>query len=531
MDGTITPRHDTTPGNAVAWFLDRHAAEGRGDALAFTDPHRSLTYAALAEASARFAGGLRAAGIRRERRMLMLLLDTVDFPVAFWGALRAGVVPVPVNTLLTPEQVAYALKDSRAEAVVVSAPLLAALASVLSSSPWLRLLLVAAPDGAPMSELPAGARDFARFLDEAQPAPGAVAASPDEVAFWLYSSGSTGAPKGTKHVHGSLRATAETYAARVLGIRADDVVYSAAKLFFAYGLGNAMTFPMSVGAQAVLLPDRPSPDAVLAAMARHRPTLFCGVPTLYASLLAHPGLGRGAGSDRLRLCVSAGEALPEHVGERWAAAVGADILDGIGSTEMLHIFVSNRPGAIRYGTTGTAVPGYDLRVVDEADRDVPQGEVGELLVRGPSAAEGYWNQRDKSRRTFQGEWTRTGDKYAQDADGRYRYQGRTDDMFKVSGIWVSPFEVEAALMTHPAVQEAAVVGREDADGLTKPMAFVVLKDRAGAAPDRAVTEALQAHVKERCGLWKYPRWIEAVDDLPKTATGKIQRFKLRAGFA
>ncbi len=531
MDGTITPRRrqNVPHGNAVDWFLDRHVAAGRGGATAFTDPHRALAYAELAEASARFAGGLRAAGIGRERRMLMLLLDTVDFPVAFWGALRAGVVPVPVNTMLTPEQVAYVLEDSRAEAVIVSAPLLAALGTAIAASPWPRLVLAAAPDGVPAAAaLPAGARDLSRFLAEAPAVPEAAAASPDEVAFWLYSSGSTGAPKGTKHVHGSLRATAETYAAEVVGIRPDDVVYSAAKLFFAYGLGNAMTFPMSVGAQAVLLPERPTPDAVLAVMAKHRPTLFCGVPTLYAALLAHPGLGRGAGSDRLRLCLSAGEALPEHVGERWSSVVGADILDGIGSTEMLHIFLSNRPGAIRYGTTGTAVPGYDLRIVDEQDRDVPPGEVGELLVRGPSAAEGYWNQRDKSRRTFQGEWTRTGDKYAQDADGRYRYQGRTDDMFKVSGIWVSPFEVEAALTTHPAVQEAAVVGREDADGLTKPMAFVVLKD-PGAGLDPALCEALQAHVKGRVGLWKHPRWIEAVEELPKTATGKIQRFKLRAG--
>jgi 4-hydroxybenzoate-CoA ligase len=530
MDGVIAPGQDTSRGNAVAWFLDRHVAAGRGGATAFTDPHRSLTYAALAEASARFAGGLRAAGIGRERRLLMLLLDTVDFPVAFWGALRAGVVPVPVNTLLTAQQVAYMLEDSRAEAVIVSAPLLAALGPVLAGSSWLRLVLVAAADGGSMADLPLGARDLRQFLADAAPAPTPAAASPDEVAFWLYSSGSTGAPKGTKHVHSSLRATAETYAAQVAGFRPDDVVYSAAKLFFAYGLGNAMTFPMSVGAQAVLLPDRPSPDAVLAAMARHRPTLFCGVPTLYAAMLAHPGLARGAGSDRLRLCLSAGEALPEHVGERWSATVGADILDGIGSTEMLHIFLSNRPGAIRYGTTGTAVPGYDLRIVDEGDQDVPPGEIGELLVRGPSAAEGYWNQRHKSRRTFQGEWTRTGDKYAQDAEGRYRYQGRTDDMFKVSGIWVSPFEVEAALMAHPAVQEAAIIGRDDADGLTKPMAFVVLKDGA-APPGQALTEALQAHVKARVGLWKYPRWIEAVEELPKTATGKIQRFKLREGLA
>jgi 4-hydroxybenzoate-CoA ligase len=352
-----------------------------------------------------------------------------------------------------------------------------------------------------------------------------VAASPDEVAFWLYSSGSTGAPKGTKHVHSSLRATAETYGAQVLGIRADDLVFSAAKLFFAYGLGNALTFPMSVGACAALLPDRPTPDAVLAVMRVHRPTIFCGVPTLYAALLAHPDLSRGAGSDRLRICVSAGEALPEHVGARWSEVVGADILDGIGSTEMLHIFLSNRPGMLRNGTSGVAVPGYELRVVDEQEREVGTGEIGELLVRGPSAAEGYWNQREKSRRTFQGEWTRTGDKYVRDADGFYRYQGRTDDMFKVSGIWVSPFEVEAALMAHPAVQEAAVVGREDADGLVKPMAFLVLKP--GQRADVALLEALKAQVQQRAGAWKYPRWLEVVEELPKTATGKIQRFKLR----
>jgi 4-hydroxybenzoate-CoA ligase len=516
-------------GNAVAWFLDRHVAEGRGGALAFTDPARRLTYAELADASARFAGGLREAGIGRERRLAMLMLDTVDFPVAFWGALRAGVVPVPVNTLLPADQVAYILEDSRAEAVVVSAPLLPALKPALARCPRIKLVLEASLDGGLAAEDgTSAAHDLAYFLARAPAEPDAVAACPDEVAFWLYSSGSTGAPKGVKHVHSSLRATADTYGAQVLGIAPDDLVLSAAKLFFAYGLGNAMTFPMSVGAAAVLLPDRPTPDAVLAAVRAHRPTVFCGVPTLYAALLAHPGLGRGAGSDRLRRCVSAGEALPEHVGLRWAETVGVDILDGIGSTEMLHIFLSNRPGEVRYGTSGVPVPGYEARIVDEADRDAPDGETGELLVRGPSAAEGYWNQRDKSRRTFQGEWARTGDKYQRDADGYYRYQGRADDMFKVSGIWVSPFEVEAALMSHPAVQEAAVIGRDDEDGLTKPMAFVVLKEPAPSAGGEALFETLREHVKTRAGLWKYPRWIEVAEDLPKTATGKIQRFKLRA---
>jgi benzoate-CoA ligase family protein len=289
-----------------------------------------------------------------------------------------------------------------------------------------------------------------------------------------------------------------------------------------------MAFPMGVGAKAVLLPDRPTPDAVLDVLRRHRPTLFAGVPTLYAALLAHPELGPGAGSDRLKTCISAGEPLPEHVGQRWHDKVGVDILDGIGSTEMLHIFLSNRPGDIRYGATGKAVPGYELRILDEEGRDTADGESGELVVRGPSAAEGYWNQRDKSRRTFRGEWTHTGDTYTRDADGYYRYCGRQDDMLKVGGIWVSPFEVEEALIAHPTVLECAVVGHPDADTLIKPKAFVVLQESAVGEDRAALSTTLQNEVKDRIGVWKYPRWIEFVDALPKTATGKIQRYKLRA---
>jgi 4-hydroxybenzoate-CoA ligase len=327
-------------------------------------------------------------------------------------------------------------------------------------------------------------------------------------------------------VHASPAYTAELFGRRVLGIRESDVIYSAAKLFFAYGLGNAMSFPLSAGATAVLLPDRPTPDSVLGLIRHHQPTVFCGVPTLYAALLATPGLGRGAGSNRLRTCVSAGEALPEEIGRRWRDVVGVDILDGIGSTEMLHIFIANRPDGIRYGSTGRPVPGYEARVVDEAGRDCGPDQIGELLVKGPTAAEGYWNQRERSRKTFEGEWTRTGDKYRVDPAGYFYYCGRTDDMFKVSGIWVSPFEVESALVSHPAVLEAAVVGREDGDGLTKPRAFVVLKP--GYPPSEGLFEELKAHVKSTAGPWKYPRWIDARSELPKTATGKVQRFKLRA---
>jgi 4-hydroxybenzoate-CoA ligase len=537
----------TPDGNAVDWFLDRHIVSGRGASPVISDPWRTLTYAALAAATRRFAGALQAAGIGRERRVALLLLDTVDFPIAFWGALRAGVVPVPINTLLTHETVGYILADSRAEAVVISAPLLPPLLPVLHSIPELRRIVVAPPGGTAATEPPGGsaatkppggsaatqpthdprAIALADFLATGDPATATAPASPDEVAFWLYSSGSTGAPKGVRHVHASLRHTAETYGAQVLQIRPDDVMFSAAKAFHAYGLGNTLTFPMSVGAAAVLLPDRPTPDAVLAVMQRHNPSMFGGVPTLYAGLLAHPRIGPHAGSARLRRCISAGEALPEAVGQRWFDMVGVHILDGIGSTEMLHIFLSNRPDDVRYGTSGKPVPGYEAHILDEHGRPVPNGDAGELVVRGPSAAEGYWNQRDKTRRTFRGEWTHTGDTYIRDADGYYRYCGRSDEMLKVSGVWVSPFEVEDALISHPAVLEAAVVGAQDRDGLTKPKAFVILQEAAKQQDAETVSELLKTHVKERIGVWKYPRWIVFADSLPKTATGKIQRFRLR----
>jgi 4-hydroxybenzoate-CoA ligase len=526
-------------GNAYDYFVERHVREGRGDRLAFVDPWRSLTYRELDAAAARFAAGLRAAGIERERRIALVLLDTIDFPIAFWGALRAGIVPVPINTLLPPDITGYILDDSRAAALVISAPLLRPLEPQLDRLGLDRVYVVM-PDG--------NGGDFVLFGDgvEGQQLPtggGNVVASyrggggagdvppaecsPDEVAFWLYSSGSTGNPKGVKHVHASLRATADTYGRQVLGIRPDDLMFSVAKLFFAYGLGNSMTFPMGVGAAAVLYPDRPTPEAVRHTMRQHRPTLFAGVPTLYAAMLADPALAAGAGSERLRCCISAGEPLPEHIGLRWRERVGVDILDGLGSTEMLHIFLSNRPGDIRYGTTGKPVPGYDLRILD-AGGEVADGEPGELVVRGASAGDGYWNQRQKSRHAFRGEWTHTGDTYIRDADGYYRYCGRSDDMLKVGGIWVSPFEVEEALIGHRVVLEAAVVGHPDSDGLIKPKAFVVLKPDAPPAA-AALGDELQNHVKAAIGVWKYPRWIEFRDNLPKTATGKIQRFKLREG--
>jgi len=516
------------PYNAVADFVDANVARGLGGKVAFTDSARSLTYGELQERTCRFAAALRALGLHEENRVVLLLHDTVDHPVAFWGAIRAGIIPIPVNTLLTAEQYAYLLADSRAAATVVAAPLARLVSSIRDRLPRLREVIVAGASAAEKAGLQAGlpgVRFFDDVLAAAEPDPSTALTMSDEVAFWMYTSGSTGDPKAVKHVHTSLMASARLMGRGVIGIRADDVVFSAAKLSFSYGLGNAVAFPMSVGASAALLPDRPTPPAVLAAIRRHRPTVFYAVPSLYAALLAQPDIGPGAGSDRLRLCISAGEALPAHLGERWRAVVGVDVLDGIGSTEMLQTFLSNRPGDVRYGSTGKPVPGYEVKIVDEIGREVPDGEIGELMVRGPSAGEGYWNQRAKSRRTFAGEWTYTGDKYARDGDGYYYYRGRTDDMFKVNGMWVSPFEVEAALVSHEAVLEAAVVGKEDGDGLLKPKAFIVLRD--GYRADDGLFEALRTHVKERAGLWKYPRWIDVRADLPRTATGKIQRFKLR----
>jgi benzoate-CoA ligase len=494
----------------------------RSAKAAFVDDLGTLTYGELDERVRRVAAGLRALGIKREERVLLLMHDVTDWPVAFLGAIYAGVVPVAVNTLLPADDYAYMLEHSRAQAVLVSGALLPVLEGALVKSDHEVGKVVVSR---PVAPLHFGEVDFAAFVAAHAPLQRPAPTGADDPAFWLYSSGSTGRPKGTVHSHANPYWTAELYGKGVLGLREDDVCFSAAKLFFAYGLGNALTFPMAVGATTLLMAERPTPDAVFkrwrGGVGDLRPTVFYGAPTGYAGMLASPALP-ARGDVALRLASSAGEALPAEIGERFTAHFGVEIVDGIGSTEMLHIFMSNRPGQVRYGTTGWPVPGYEIELRGEDGHPVPDGEPGDLYIHGPSAAMMYWGNRAKTRETFQGGWTKSGDKYVRNADGTYTYSGRSDDMLKVSGIYVSPFEVEATLVQHPAVLEAAVIGVPDAEGLTKTKAFVVLKPGATASADE-----LKAFVKDKLAPYKYPRQIEFIDELPKTATGKIQRFRLR----
>ena len=490
----------------------------RSGKTALIDDVGAITYGELTERVRRFAGGLQAMGLKREERVLLLMQDSSDWVVAFLGSLYAGVVPVAVNTLLTAEDYAFMLTNSRSQAALVSGSLLPTLQSALDiGKTEVRQLVVSRPAAA----LTQGQLNMADLVAQNNPALPAITLA-DEPAFWLYSSGSTGKPKGTVHSQGNLYWTAELYGKGVLDLRESDTVFSAAKLFFAYGLGNALTFPLSVGATVVLMAERPTPQATFKRLVDHQPSVFYGAPTGYGGMLASPDLpSRGAVA--LRLCSSAGEALPGDIAERWSAHFGCEIIDGIGSTEMLHVFLSNRPGDVRYGTTGKAVPGYEVQLRNE-DGSVVTGhnEIGDLYIQGPSSALMYWNNREKTRDTFQGIWTKSGDKYTRDPDGYYTYAGRNDDMLKVSGIYVSPFEVEATLVQHPAILEAAVIGKEDVDGLTKTKAFIVLKQ------GHSLTEAeVKAFVKERLAPYKYPRFIDFVAELPKTATGKIQRFRLR----
>lgn len=497
---------------------------GRAEKVAYIDDLGELTYGELATQIRRFGDSLRNLGLRTEQRLLLALPDCNEWPVAFLGALYAGVIPVPVNTLLTANDYAYLIDHSGASAAIVSRALFANFREALArtSNSACQILIAAGPPAVP--DTAHGGIDFTQLIAQGDANYPGASTHCDSMAFWLYSSGSTGRPKGVVHTHGNLFWTNELYAKPIMGLTAEDRIFSAAKLFFAYGLGNALTFPLSVGASAVLMADRPTPEAVFARLQRHRPTIFCGAPTLYAGMLASAALPARE-SVGLRMCTSAGEALPQEIGERFASHFGREIIDGLGSTEMLHIFVSNRPGDARYGTTGKPVDGYEVQIRDDLGHQTQQGEIGDLWVKGPTAALMYWNDRSKTRETFHGAWLRTGDKYVCREDGYYIYAGRNDDMLKISGQYVSPFEVESTLMQHASVLESAVVAITDASGINKCKAFVVLHRNVEAQSSLAAE--LQLFVKQRLAPFKRPHYIEFVADLPKTATGKIQRFKLR----
>jgi len=504
--------------NAAAFFVDRHVAEGRGDRVAFFCQDRTLTYRQLQELTNRVGNGLRDLGVEMEQRVLLLLLDSPEFVASFFGAIKIGAVPIPVNTMMRARDYLYFLNDSRARVLIVSEPLLAEARPILGEARYLKHVVVAGKA--------AGAEiAFDRWVENASATLEAAETSKDDQAFWLYSSGSTGFPKGAVHLQHDMVVCADTYALEVLGLTEQDRTFSAAKLFFAYGLGNNMYFPMRVGGQGVLYPHRPLPETMFETIQACRPTIFFGVPTLYAGMLAVKEAEKRYDLSSLRLCVSAGEALPAELYRRWKERFGLELLDGIGTTEILHIFLSNRPGRVKPGSSGSPVPGYELAIVDDEGRPVPRGEVGNLRVKGDSTMAFYWGKHEKTKETLLGPWIETGDKYYQDAEGAFWYCGRSDDMLKVGEIWVSPVEVEATLIEHPAVLEAAVVGKEDTDRLVKPKAFVVLNDPHSPSP--GLEEELKNFVKDKIAPYKYPRWIEFVPELPKTATGKIQRFKLR----
>jgi benzoate-CoA ligase family protein len=507
------------PFNVATYYVDRNVAEGRGQKVAVECGDQRVTYAEVLERVNRVGDALRRQlGVRIEERVLLLLLDCPEFIYSFFGAIKIGAVPIPTNTLWKAPDYEYVLNDSRARVAIVSEALLPQLQAIPRQR--LRHLREVVVVGSQAAE---GTHPFDELLAQGSPELEAEPTSKDDAAFWLYSSGSTGFPKGCVHLHHDMLVCSESYAAGVLGMTEQDRCFSVAKLFFAYGLGNGLYFPFGVGGTTILWPGPPTPANVFATIERQQPTLFFSVPTSYGQLLAHPG---DFDLSTVRYGVSAGEALPSAIFERFRARFGVTILDGIGSTEVCHIFISNQPGAIRPGSSGRLVPGYEARILDEDDQPVARGEIGNLLIKGDSTCALYWNKHEKTKDTIVGHWIRTGDKYVQDEDGFFWYAGRSDDMLKVGGIWVSPVEVENALVEHPRVQEAAVVGRQDHDELVKPAAYVVLAPGVDGSPELA--KEVQEFVRGRVAEYKRPRWVEFVPELPKTATGKTQRYKLRA---
>jgi benzoate-CoA ligase family protein len=501
--------------NVAVPFVDRHVPEGRGAKVAIRSAAREATYAEVAERVNRSGNALLGAGLQKGQRLLLVVKDCPEFFYLFWGAIKAGVIPVPLNTILRAQDYRAMIEDSCCSAVVFSSEFAGEVEPAISA---------ARP--APPLALPVegGERNLRALMDRASTELRASPSAATDPAFWLYSSGSTGKPKGVVHLHRDSVATSLLFGQDTLGMREHDVIFSAAKLFFAYGLGNAMTFPLWTGATSVLLETRPTAKNALQTIERFRPTFYFGVPTLYAAQLQALEQERYDLSS-LRCCVSAGEPLPADIFRRWKERTGLEILDGLGSTEGLNTFLSNVPGDARPGTSGKPVPGYEVRIVDDEGAEVGPGVIGRLQAKGPSMAPYYWNDPERTARTMIGEWVDTGDAYFRDEEGYYHHCGRSDDMLKVGGIWCSPIEIEACLVDHQSVLEAAVVGRPDENGLLKPEAWVVLRD--GRLPSPALANELITHCKSRLAPYKFPRGIHFVEELPKTATGKIQRYRLR----
>ena len=504
--------------NAAAFFVDRHLLDGSAGRTAFRCGGRSVTYGEVAAAANRCGHALAALGVEIEDRVLLVLDDTPAFAAAFWGAVKVGAVAVPVNTLMTPQEYEFLLNDSRAKVAVVEASVAARLLAVRHRCPWLREIVVA-------GRALAGTLELEALLEAAAPSLEPARTFADDVMYWGYTSGSTGKPKAAVHSHRDFVAAAELVGSGIFGITPEDRIFSASKMFFAFGLGNSLYFPARAGATAVLVPERVDAQRAFEVITAERPTIFFTVPTLYAHMLQVEDAERFDLSS-LRFCVSSGEALPPAIFDAWAERFGLELVEVVGSTEVLHDFIANRPGAARRGVCGRVVPGFEARVVDDAGAPVPPGTVGHLLVSGPTTSPYYWNRVERTRATMQGAWLRTGDMFCEDADGFFVFAGRSDDMLKVSGMWVSPAEVEAQLAAHPAVLEAGVVAARDIDGLTRARAFVVLKAGWTASSDLAAT--LTEFVRRRGAGHKAPAFVEFVDDLPKTATGKVQRFRLRA---
>jgi benzoate-CoA ligase family protein len=508
--------------NVAAYFVDRNVLEGRAPNIAIECGDERVTYQQLLERTNRAGNALRTLGVRPKERVLLLLLDSPEFLYSFFGAIKIGSVAVPVNTQAKSHEYEYILNDCQARVAVVSENLLPQLQAIPRQNlRHLREIVVV--DNAHYAGEHRQLRDL---MDAASPELTAAPTTRDDAAFWLYSSGSTGVPKGCVHLHHDMVVSAHHYAHAILKINERDRCFSVARLFFAYGLGNAGYFPLSCGATTILSPARPTPASIYADIERYRPTLFFSVPTNYAALLDHH---RNSGPEfdlsSIRHAVSAGEALPASLFDRFRQRFDVEILDALGSTESLHMVISNRPGDVKPGSSGKILPGFEAKITDESGRPVAPNEIGDLWVKCDSLCAGYWNQHEKTSNAFVEEWFRTGDKYRQDEDGFFWHAGRSDDLFKVHGLWLSPAEVESALSAHPAVLEAAIVARDDEAGLAKPAAYIVLK--RDFVPSEQLAGDLKDFVAERIGGYKRPRWIEFLHELPKTATGKLQRFKLR----